>query len=68
VCVEREDTHSESSSGDAMSPSFHGAVDRSASRTTSEGMKKGDTERIVRASSCAIASGVRMVNTNVLIV
>lgn len=44
--------------------SSHRAVDRSASSATSEGMKKGDSERIVRASSCAIASEMRVVSTD----
>ena len=62
---EEGDTDSERSTADAVSSgsSSHNAVERSASSLTSEGMKKGDSERITIASSCAIASEMRVVST-----
>lgn len=43
--------------------SSHSAVERFASSLTSEGIKKGDSERINRASSWASASEMRVVST-----
>jgi hypothetical protein len=62
----REVTHWERSIVDFVNSgsSSHKTVESSARRATSEGIKKGDSERIVRASSCAIASEIRVVSTD----
>jgi hypothetical protein len=63
---EEDDMNSERIAVDAVSSrsSSHNAVERSASSLTNEGMKKGDSERIITASSCAIASEMSVVSTD----
>ncbi len=59
------DTNSERNNSDTVSSgsSSQSAVERSASSLTREGMKKGDSERIRKASSCASASEMRVAST-----
>lgn len=57
--------YSERSDSDTVNSksSSHSAVERFASSLTSEGIKKGDSERIDKASLWASASEMRVVST-----